>query len=57
MHIRCGKSRSGGNASGFYPIAKYKFREPQPTDAEMRTTEAWHAWCAGQPEAKERGIA
>lgn len=24
---------------------KYKFVNPQPTDADMRTEEAWDAWC------------
>ena len=38
-HIR----RTGG--CGFYAMANYKLVEPQPSDAEMRETKAWHDWC------------
>lgn len=38
MHVRASK---GG---GFYTIAEYRHVHPQPTDAEMRTTAAWHTW-------------
>jgi hypothetical protein len=44
----------GRGGSGFYPIASYKFIEPQPSDAEMRTTAAWHSWCVkNDPRIKE----
>ena len=36
---------NAGRRTGFYPMAKYKFVNPQPTDADMRTEEAWDAWC------------
>lgn len=45
-HIRAAKG-----AGGFFPIVSYKLVEPQPSDAEMRTTKAWHAWAlAHAPE-------
>jgi hypothetical protein len=33
-----------GNGGGWLMICKYKYHEPQPTDAEMRTNEAWREW-------------
>jgi hypothetical protein len=39
MHI----FRRGGGG-GWQTIAEYRMHEPQPTDAEMRTTEAWRRW-------------
>jgi hypothetical protein len=46
MHIH---KRGGG---GWYPIANYRFIEPQPTDAEMRTIEAWHSWCMKEDDRR-----
>jgi len=40
MHLNAGRGRGG-----CYPIATYRLVANQPTDADMRTTEAWHAWC------------
>ena len=49
VHLNRGHGRSG-----FYPIASYKFIDPQPADAEMRTTSAWAAWCVkNDPRPKE----
>ena len=30
--------------SGWFVIAEYRLITPQPDDADMRTTERWHAW-------------
>lgn len=40
VHINMGRGRGG-----FYTMADYSICDPQPTDAEMRTREAWCAWC------------
>lgn len=44
----CHIKRSGGG--GFYQMAEYKLRDPQPTDADMRSNEAWATWCESQPD-------
>lgn len=41
-----------GGRGGFYPMVKYRYVDPQPSDAEMRTEDAWDKWVrkkAGQP--------
>ncbi len=53
MHIN-----RGGGRGGFYTHADYKLVEPQPTDAQMRTTEAWRRWTlerAGLDASKAKG--
>lgn len=40
VHLNMG--RKGG---GWYAVAEYELCEVQPTDAEMRSTPAWQAWC------------
>lgn len=45
-HINMGRGRGG-----FYPIARYRLVPNQPSDAQMRTTKAWQAWCADQPSS------
>lgn len=35
----------GRKFRGCFAMASYKFVNPQPTDAEMRDTSLWHAWC------------
>jgi hypothetical protein len=37
--------RASGGRGGFYPIGHYHLVTPQPSDAEMRTSKAWHQWC------------
>lgn len=39
VHIR----KKGGG--GFFSMAEYRLVPVQPTDAEMRTFEAWSVWC------------
>ncbi len=34
----------GSKYRGPYVIAQYKLVSPQPSDTDMRTTAAWHAW-------------
>lgn len=40
--------RASGGRGGSYPIATYRLVADQPADADMRTTQAWHSWCARQ---------
>lgn len=41
----------GKNYCGPFISATYRLVAPQPTDAEMRTTEAWRTWCeANKPK-------
>jgi hypothetical protein len=34
----------GGGRSGWYAIASYRLISPQPSDTEMRSTDAWWDW-------------
>jgi hypothetical protein len=38
----CGRGTKA--ASGMYACAEYRLVTPQPHDADMRTTDRWHAW-------------
>jgi hypothetical protein len=40
-----GKNKS---ASGRYAIAEYRIVNPQPTDEQMRSNDAWAAWCCSK---------
>ncbi len=46
LHENLGMCRinRGGGRGGFYPIASYRFVEPQPDDATMRSTIRWQTW-------------
>lgn len=46
-HMRFSGKAKG--ASGMYPIAEYRFVDPQPDDATMRDNKKWIAWCERQP--------
>lgn len=46
VHIKASK---GG---GFYKLASYKLWPNQPTDAEMRDTAKWRAWCKANDPRK-----
>lgn len=52
--------RYGGrdrHLSGFYVMASYRLVSEQPSDAEMRDTAAWRAWCrmqVGFPTTQEQ---
>lgn len=35
----------GPKVRGCYPIAIYEFIPEQPTDDQMRSSDAWHNWC------------
>lgn len=35
----------GAKVHGVYPIANYRFIEPQPDDPTMRDNAAWCEWC------------
>jgi hypothetical protein len=35
----------GGGRGGFYTMGEYKLVAEQPTDAQMRTLQAWRGWC------------
>lgn len=48
-HIRSGKQ----GASGFYPIASYRFCSVQPTDKQMRSVMLWSEWCQLQPKRED----
>jgi hypothetical protein len=40
--------RAAGGRGGAYPMADYRVIEPQPSDADMRTNQAWHKWVMAQ---------
>jgi hypothetical protein len=40
MHVK-----ASGGRGGFQTMATYRLVEKQPTDAQMRTNEAWALWC------------
>lgn len=40
-----GRDKKGKKWGGAFVIAEYELCEVQPTDAEMRSTPAWQAWC------------
>lgn len=44
----------GTKCRGAYALANYKVVKNQPTDVEMRTTEAWQEWV--MKTANERGL-
>ena len=48
-HIRC----SPRIASGFYWLACYSVLPDQPSDDQVRTTEAWQAWATAWLEAAQ----
>lgn len=48
IHINS-RGKQGQRTGGFFTMAEYAFVDPQPSDAEMRTTAAWHAWTLKQP--------
>lgn len=51
--VRAFVRRSGGYGGGLVVIAAYRFLEPQPADADMRTNDAWRAWTsANDPRRK-----
>ena len=52
MHIRCG-GRSKG-ASGFYPVADYKYMEPPLEQEIMRDAKLWAAWTQAEEAARPR---
>jgi hypothetical protein len=41
-HINMGRGRGG-----FYPIASYRYVEPQPDERKMRSNELWVKWSQG----------
>ena len=49
VHLRMARPRS----SGFFVRARYRFVEPQPDDATMRSTRAWLEWCEERAKEKE----
>lgn len=50
----CVHINRGGGRGGFYPIATYRFLEPQPEDDDMRANESWRDWTRNhQYEAPE----
>jgi hypothetical protein len=51
VHINTGR-RPGG---GFYQVATYKLWPEQPADAEIRTNDAWQAWCEKNRARLEAG--
>lgn len=50
MHIRCGGKSKG--ASGFYPIADYRYIPEQPSQIIMER--AWDTWTAERAKANPR---
>jgi hypothetical protein len=44
--------RTIGGGGGFYPINTYRFVTQQPTDAQMRDSQAWHDWCVAKNAAR-----
>jgi len=44
-HINC-----RGKGSGFYPIAEYRFCDPQPLEGMMEDKDLWAHWCEHQPD-------
>lgn len=44
--------RSGGYGTSLVVIAAYRFFDPQPTDAEMRSADAWRAWTTANDPRK-----
>lgn len=45
-------TRNGKRAGWFSMMATYDYCPYQPTDAEMRTTEAWDKWCEATKAVK-----
>lgn len=40
-----GRGKDGRRTGGQFAGGTYRFVAEQPTDAQMRTLEAWRAWC------------
>ena len=47
-------SGSSRKASGFYAMAEYEICPEQPSQAQMRDTQQWRAWCQAQPRPTEK---
>lgn len=45
--------RRSGGGGGLAVVAAYRVLDPQPADAEMRTNEAWRAWCSANDPRKK----
>lgn len=45
IHLNTGRKPGGG----FFPLANYRFYQPQPMDEQVRTFAAWKSWCESQP--------
>ncbi len=45
--------RKSGGGGGLTVIAAYRFLDPQPSDADMRTNDAWRAWCSANDPRKK----
>lgn len=41
-----------GNAGGFYPLAKYRLSEEQPSQEQMRDQAQWEAWVEARPRTE-----
>lgn len=42
------RGKDGRRKGGRFATGSYFFCDPQPTDAQMRETEAWQHWCREQ---------
>lgn len=45
--------RRSGGGGGLVVIAAYRFLEPQPADADMRSNDAWRTWCSANDPRKK----
>lgn len=43
--------KTGKRFGGYRALATYRFVEPQPDDATMRSSDSWNAWCLKTYEA------
>jgi len=44
--------RRSGGGGGSVVIAAYRFLDKQPADADMRTNDAWRAWCSANDQRR-----
>lgn len=47
-----GPFRAFVRPGGLTVIAAYRILDPQPADADMRTNDAWRAWCSANDPRK-----
>lgn len=46
------RDKKGKHCGGFYAMATYELVEPQPADADVRSTAAWRGWA----ESRAKGF-